>query len=336
MKKAIVIILSSVLVIGIVIMSIGLILSKGDWTVFRTDKREEARIDETAEITSLVLGSAIDNIKILPSEDDKLHIDYWTSEHHPYTYKVENGVAKLTAGYVFSFESLFSFFNFGKQMTVYVPTTVTEKLSITLSSGNLEFLNNTLELDEFKLVVSSGNSQISGGNLGDTKVTVSSGNVKISDTTINDGDFISSSGEVTLDGITGEDVDIGVSSGNIKIENSSFTSTTIGISSGDTSINDSTLGTFKIDKSSGTLRSERMVATSVTCTSSSGNSNINLVGKAADYKFDIEVSSGDISLTSTAESISISTDDRLQSGTGANLIKARSSSGDVKITFVAE
>lgn len=313
MKKGLIIIMVVVLCLGIVLVGTALIITKGNLTALGNDEREACRIDETEEATSLTIDIASDNIKLVVSEDEKLHIDYYTSTKMPYTYSYENGKASLISRNKIH---LFSIFNYNKpkDIIVYVPNSLTE--NVVIKGASSDFVSNIgLNIKRFTLDISSGNCTVS-------KIIA------------NNIDIESSSGQVTVTDCSAERADFGLSSGNIKIIGCEIADARIDVSSGNVTLKNSTITELNINISSGNISTERLVSTEIRTNNSSGNATFNLVGKSTDYTISLKTSSGSLHLLSASENISISTQSSLDSGSGAGVINCKCSSGNVHVNFI--
>lgn len=294
MKKAIIITVIVIVSIGVLLTGTGLILTKGDFSkAFQADIRTQKFIDETQTVTSLKLSISADNVEFYPSTDNLLHIDYWDSENRPFVYTYINGEAELkqTANYI----SWFSIGNYvDKTVKVYVPASLSESLTVSLSSGNLKNFGSVINVETININMSSGN--------------------------------------VIFDNITAQNFYVHMSSGYFNLADSQInTLLDLKLSSGGVNLEDCYIKSLKTVISSGDISSIGLETTSINMVTSSGDVNLHLNGEAQDYTMNMITSSGNISIEGTGASIKAQ--DQLQWGDGEYDIYCRSSSGDIRIYF---
>lgn len=314
MKKVLIIILVTVLAAGIILVGVGLILSKGDLGgLFQKDVRTEKSIDEAETVTTLKLDVAADDIELYPSEDGLLHIEYWDSELRPFTYNFSNGTAELrqSTNYINWFQ--FRIYD-NKTMKVYLPETVTETLSIKLASGTLEDKGCLLNIENFRLNLSSGNANIKQSVVTSMDIHMASGNI-------------------TLQNITANYLNANMSSGDFELRDSEINGILdLDMASGDVRFIDTTAHTLKSDISSGKLNATNFVTESVTSRSASGDITLYIVGNPEDYAVEIDLASGHALIE--GEGVSVRSDSDLSWGGGSKNIYCKNSSGDIKIYFI--
>lgn len=293
MKKGIIIIIVTIFSLGVVLAGIGLILSNGDFSkAFQADVRTEKTVDETRDVTSLKLSISADNVEFYPSADGLLHIEYWDSEKTPYVYTYLNGASELKQTTSFSWFSFGSFVT--KTVKVYVPTSLSDTLTISLSSGNLYNYGSVLDVETINISISSGN--------------------------------------VNFDNITAEKIFVDMSSGYFDISNCQINDTLdIKMSSGGVNLKDCYIKSIETVISSGDITSSGLEATYINTFTSSGDVNLHLIGEPQDYTMNMTTSSGNISIEGAGTSIK--THDQLQWGSGEYSIICRSSSGNINIYF---
>lgn len=310
--KILVIILSVILVLGLLLAGVGLIITGGNLnTIFQNDVRTEKNVDETHSVSSLKVTSLADTIELYQSEDEFLHIDYWDSELSPFSYSCENGVAELKQ--VSTFKSWFNFGSFeNKIIKIYVPSSLTNELSINLASGDVTNSGCVINVQTLKLNLSSGNVTLSG----------------ITASTL---DIDNSSGDVALTTLSAETATVKLSSGHITLTNAVITNADFLSSSGGITLIDCNVTTLTAGLSSGDITAVNLISDSIKTNISSGSTDIQIAGNAVDYSIKVDISSGSVSLSGTG--IALQTESDMSWGTGAKSVDCTSSSGNVRITF---
>lgn len=313
MKKLLKITIVAVLALGLILIGAGLIISKGNiGGVFAKESRTESRIDETETVTSLKLSVDSDNIELYPSEDGKLHIEYWNSDKRPYLYDFSDGVAELKQQ-----SSIQSWFDFTrhtiKTVKVFAPESITDTLSIKLSSGSLQSKGYAPSVQSLNIQISSGDAVMAQCSAENALVKVASGSIAFTEINV-------------------ENIDINISSGNFALSHSQISGKLdIDMASGDANITNCEIGILKSDISSGTINAKSVTASSVNCRAASGDIVLRLNGAASDYSVDIDLSSGQALLDIAGQTMKA--DKGLEWGNGAKKIYCKSASGSVKIYF---
>lgn len=313
MKKAVTITLVVILSLGLILVGVGLIVSKGNLGgVFAKDVRTEKSIDEAETVTTLKLSISSDDLELYPSDDGKLHIEYWDSEKRPYVYSINGGTAELKQQ-----NNIKSWLDWGihetKTVKVFAPESITGTLSIQLSSGSVQSKGYIPDVELLK-------------------INVSSGDASIGQCTAANADINMASGSITVTGITADNLDVKMASGNFTLSDSQISGMLdIDMSSGDADIDNCEIGSLKSSISSGTVDANAVSASSINCRASSGNIILRLNGASADYSVDIDLSSGHGLIDIGGQAIK--GDNDLEWGGGAKSIYCKSSSGDVKIYF---
>ncbi len=310
MKKAFIIIISIIAGLGVLLTGAGLIVTKGDLSsIFKSETRTEAHIDETLPIDSLEIRLSSDNVEFLISEDEFLHIEYWNSDIYPITYSVENGKAKLIQDSTFRF--VFSWNVRTYTDKIYIPESLINSVYVNLASGSFT--------SEISLDIATLNIRISSGEINLKNIEADEVNIDIS------------SGDTCLEDVNFASADIDSSSGSVNIKNGTIPSLDLNFSSGDITLTGCTVGNFVAKLSSGSVNTTDLVLDAADIDVSSGSITLRVAAPAADYSVDIDVSSGSVQLSGTG--VNVHTDSDVGWGSGSKLIKCDSSSGDVKIYF---
>lgn len=312
MKKAIIIIFSVILCVGIALVGTALIMTKGNISMLINEDREFLSIEESQVVVALAVNITADTIKIVASGDDKLHIEYYQRTNHPYTYTYENGKATFENEEKLSFIQGLNFVK-SKDIIIYLPESVKQSITIKCASGNVV---SEIDFDIENLTV-----ELSSGNYTAKNIVTNIMNIDMS------------SGNLTLNNCKAESSTLQVTSGNMNILDCEIADTDINIVSGDVKINNSTIGSLNIISSSGDISTENLICQTLKSNNISGNSTFKLSGKAVDYTISLKTTSGKLSLNSPSENLSQTSTGQLNNGSGAATINCLCTSGNIKIEF---
>lgn len=184
-------------------------------------------------------------------------------------------------------------FNNSPRLTIYVPEDYDQSMEIENSSGDLEL--NELTLD-------------------DLDIDLSSGDIRSKKLNINNGSIYSSSGDIIMKDINSAKLDIHSSSGDLKLEDF------IGELEGDTSSGDVHI-TYK------------EVNSDIKYTTQSGDITVDFNGEPIDANFDLDCSSGNVSMNFDLDHVEKEKDNYVNGlmGEGTYQVKLHASSGDITI-----
>lgn len=183
--------------------------------------------------------------------------------------------------------------NYAPRLTIYVPEDYAKDLEIDSSSGDLEIKE--LNLEELNMELSSGDIQI-------RKVT------------FNEGSIESSSGDITLDDVTCDKVNVHSSSGDLKIDD--FT------------------GELEGNTSSGDVRiAYKEFNNNLDYSTQSGDITVDFNNNPVDAAFDLDCSSGDVSMNFDLDETDREKENQVKgtNGEGTYDVKIHASSGDITV-----
>jgi len=248
MKKIILIIIITIFSLGVILAGTGLILAEGNFTEPFT--KTEKIINETNVVTSLKLNIFADSVEFYPSNDGLLHIAYWDCDTNPFIYTYLDGTAELSET-----KNYFSRLNKSnyesKTIKVYIPVSLSDTLTVSLSSGSL--YNNRGAL-----------------NVGTININIGSGNV-------------------CLDNITAENITVDVASGYINVTNSHINDTLdIKLISGGLNLQSSYINAINTVIDGGNVYSDGLETTSINMMISYGEVNMHLIGHMQDYTMQLK------------------------------------------------
>lgn len=121
-------------------------------------KSQDLSEQEVAQLTGIKLDMPVQDITILPSEDNGIHIkQYGKDAKTGFTTYTENGVITIQASYTkkWSFNKFFGGAHDWQQIQVYLPDSYTGDLEIQLSTGETE-IQRPLKLNRLVLNCSAG------------------------------------------------------------------------------------------------------------------------------------------------------------------------------------
>lgn len=306
-------IILGVLLLGVVLIVISLIFTKGNIVSSITDlqpARTYQEVTETQEINSYVFDLSIDDIEFYTSTDGKLLIQYYDEEKPKYTYKYENETVYFT--YVRDAKN-FNFFNFKKYVVkVYLPTNTITSLDCSVTTGDIKSYLNSLIVDKIELNVTTGKIQVDNIRANEVKIVATTGDCELENISGKTLKCTSSTGDVNMNGLTFNSIYIGLTTGRVEV--------------GKVVCDDLTIHT-----STGSINGDQLVAKDAKFNSSNGSINVKFSDSSTNYSLVADTNTGNIRVSGT--DINISTANHLAWGVGEKSIQAKASTGSISIKF---
>ena len=184
----------------------------------------EDLVTDTAEpagsFGSVLIESHTENIVFKRSDNGKCRVVFRVPEGHEHEAFVQNGVLTVTAKEFRARNgSLLSFSSGSPSITVYLPGTEYEKLSVSESTGDVS-IPVGFSFDSMEIALSTGDVDCAASCTGKAGVKTSTGDIRLSQMSAGQLDLSVSTGAVTLDSVscTGS-LGIGVGTGKITLTN---------------------------------------------------------------------------------------------------------------------
>ena len=204
------------------------------------------------------------------SDDGKCKVECYEKENAKHSVTVENDVLVVRSN-----KSWYDYIGFtfsSPKITVYLPKTVYNALSINGSTGNVD-IPKDYSFENADISLSTGNVDFCAAASESIKINTSTGNINIENISAGSLDLSVSTGRVTVSGVTCENsITVGVSTGKVILTDISCTSV---ISSGTTgSISLSNViaaNKFSVDRSTGNVKFSGCDAGEIYVKTSTGN-----------------------------------------------------------------
>lgn len=309
-------IIISIGVIGLILVIIGLVLTKGDFgklkAAFVSDEDYEYVEKTGSDLINDVDVDVDDNhVTFYKSEDESYKLEYYESEYDKIIVNVIEGRLIVRN----EEKHKIRFFNWKikshkvSQIAIYLPQSFTGKIKTDITSGKLNISNFTLSNLEVK--ITSGDSAID--NL------IVNGNVDIELT----------SGKTTINKITCYDLTVDGTSGKINLNNSLINNRAkLKVTSGDINVNDSEFIKLEAKVTSGEINLVKIKSNDIITNITSGEINIQIVGNKDEYKTILDINSGKIYYDN------IKVLSQIFNPNGAKYLEAKGSSGKIIINFI--
>ncbi len=273
----------------------------------------------SSEVQSLSINDTSGDVRVLPSPDGDIHVEYVNSAQWRYEAELvgaELSVRRVRTG---SGDGSVDFNVFGKKFSVTLPN----------MGGLFE--------SSLRLTV-----MLPAGTCINTSVNIASGSVEVSDICVRALYVKSASGDISVENVTGEGkVSLITASGDIEVERLTSPELTVSTVSGDVDVNGLNCASFGVKTVSGDMDLLEINATRrVNLYSVSGDTDINLAIPCAELS--AESVSGDVSIELPGFESLYTVNVRTRSGdtningaacAGPNTVSVRSVSGDVDIDF---
>ena len=221
-----------------------------------------------------------------------------------------------------------------KKMTVTLPTSQVYALSFQGDTGNVT-VNAGGSFSTLTVKISTGDITLNNVQADELQATVSTGNMKVNGATVAGAlTTKASTGDTSLSSIASTSLFVKATTGNVKINSASITtSVSVETSTGNITLTGSIKAeTVTVVADTGDVKASEAVidAAALSFTTSTGNVSAKLTGTKHDYATSITTSTGDTNISSNLKNV--------QEGliNPARTLKAKTSTGDIKIYFTSE
>ena len=168
-------------------------------------------VNEPFSDISLITDTA--NIIFAVSNDGKCRVECFEEENARHSVLVENGVLTVRVEEQKTWYDYIGFYFGSPKITVRLPKTEYNALSIRESTGNVE-IPRDFTLESADISLSTGDVDFSASARGAVKIKTSTGNIRAENISVGSLDISVATGKITVSGITSNgDVAVGVSTG---------------------------------------------------------------------------------------------------------------------------
>ena len=325
MKKATKILLIAgcvLVVLGLAVAAAGFAIAGGDFANLlpapaRTEKAEDFKGDG---IENLVVEADYQNIEIVASADDDLHVTYYAAKTDDYSLSVDNATLTIKKARQPWWKSI-GFFNYApKTMTVAIPDTLTA-VSAAAAAGSVSVDSVTLAGD---LCIDSdaGAVTVSDISAGDVKISSDAGGVKLTGVSVKNVTVKASAGSVKWEDVSCGDADVDSDAGKVSFENVSCADVSISSDAGAVKLNNLTASAAKISTDAGKIEFTALaVARSLELSTDFGAIRGTVKGAMSDFTITSSVDLGNSNLPGSYQG-------------GNKLLKVEADSGSVNVDFL--
>ena len=223
---------------------------------------------ELSEVNEVQIKAKSADINIKESEDDKVHVEVYTTEKDNAVINMEDGSLKIELKNEIRF-CLFCFRSESERIIVKLPSSYSNGISIDSKSGDVEISS----FENAVLNISTRSGDLKADSIKDANISLTSGDIYIKK--INTANIKATSGDIELIKIDGI-INLKVTSGDIEIKDFDIK------------------GDSKIVATSGDVKIKNLSDAFVSTSVKSGDIKVNGSNRSAEYELDIKVTSGDI------------------------------------------
>lgn len=305
-----------ILPIGVLLLIIGL-CSGGKFNYAIDMNNKKMYVAEEGEHTSVSKTLEVDAFNELEMDIDVAEVEIKQGDDYCVSYNLEKWSVptvevkdqKLTVSNADKQTTHigFQFDIFGFHIGPHVWDDEGNKITITVPED--------VELNDLKLIVSSGNISIEKIQIADYSIEAESGEVILSNTELGKGSIFAKYGNVEFKQIEGkkcllnmesgsgafedvklEQLDLNAEYGNVEFDKTEILTLMIENSSGEVRLNQFKGDTMDIVAEYGNISIDETTAANLKLVCESGETNVKLIGNLEDYNLDIEVESGDLEI----------------------------------------
>ncbi len=286
------------LIIAVVLIALGGIISMLITGKYTTNTYE---IDEAFGDISMTTSTA--DIKFTLSDDGKCKVECYEKENAKHSVTVENDALTVKINKSFNFG-----FNFGSpKITVYLPKTEYNALSIIESTGNIEIPKN-FSFGNVDISSSTGDVDFGASASKSVKIKTTTGSIGVENISADALDLAVTTGKVNVSGVTCRDgITVGVSTGRANLSDISCKSVISSGTTGSISLNNVVAANkFSVERSTGNVEFSGCDAAEIYVNTTTGNvSGSFLTSKV--FTADTKTGSVDVPKTTTGGKCEIST-----------------------------
>ncbi len=232
MKKGFIIAAVVLIAAGIILFTGALIAADFDTTKLGTAKYETNSYTLDEPFRNIDIDTHIADIIFKPAADGIACVTCFEQTKMRHTVAVEGGTLKIGVDDDRSLYDRLSFFNKPLTITVYLPQSEFDNISIHTSTGDIRF--DKLSAKEIKLKTSTGDITVSSVNCsGTVSAKVSTGDINFTDIMCNTLTTEGSTGDVLLDCCRAAKIQIKTSTGDVRFDGSDAEDITVKTSTGD-------------------------------------------------------------------------------------------------------
>ena len=310
---AIPIVIGSVLLIGG-----GALFGYAAYKSSKNNTVETKEYKELANFNKFDIDLTIADLEFVKSEETKVVVQ--ETKYDVHTVTSENNTLKVKGQDIRKwYEHLFNWNWFQKvKVTVYMPEGAYDELKVISATGNVT-VPSDFSFASFTTAVSTGNVNSKANVTGDITVTTSTGKINFENITANRMDLKASTGDIRLKDVNvTEDIKLKTSTGDFNLENVTCKSYESSSSTGDLNFNNvKVTNTINVKNDTGHVKMIASDAEELDIKTSTGYVNLELLTSKIVYA---ESSTGRKNVPAS---------------TTGGLCKIKTSTGDIKVTFVA-
>lgn len=254
----------------------------------------EAKTYPVAEtFSSLEINTDWQDVCFLPAEDGKCRVECAENEDLTYTVKVEGDTLQVFQNDSNQwYDKIGFFFPENTQVTIYLPETEYERLSVTTSSGNI-VIPSSLTFSSAVVKTASGEVGIKAEIKESLDAEASSGDVTVEGFTGKTLSLVATSGNITASDVEAKDrVSLQAASGNIGLSSCRTKEVSLSCTSGDASLTDACAQEkLEVQATSGNVVLSACDAEEIRIQTTSGDVGGSLL---TEKRFSVQTSSGNV------------------------------------------
>ena len=249
------IILASIFIIsGVILFSVVMAQNNWDFSKLNTSEFETNSYEITEDFNSISFDTDTANIIFEVSEDGKCKVECYEDTKAKHTATVEDDTLNIKVDNQKPWYSYIGINFNSPKVTVYLPKTEYNTLTIDESTGDVE-IPTDFKFKEMKIDASTGNMMISASVSGNSEIHTSTGAIRIEDTSAGSLELSTSTGDIVLTNVLCDgDIKTDVSTGRNDLTDVKCKNLTTDGSTGEIVLtNVIATGEFHINRSTGSV-----------------------------------------------------------------------------------
>jgi DUF4097 and DUF4098 domain-containing protein YvlB len=284
-------------VLGIVVAGVGFAMAKGDFSqIFSAAEQIEGTRDFSGEdVTDLVIANDYNDISIVPSADEDIHITYYEAEKDDYTFTVADGTLTIAAAEKEWWRHIGVFHFQAKTMVIEVPESLFS-VSVDVAASALSMADITIE-GNLVIDTDAGAVTLSRVDAKNLSVDASAGSVIFNDVTTGKIEISANAGRVDFNDVAAGYASVRTDAGKVDWQNVAITEIAIESAAGAVLLDTVTVGAASIETDAGKIEFSKLaVNEGLTLSSDFGSIRGTLFGDLSDFTITSQVDAGESNL----------------------------------------
>lgn len=217
MKKSLVIISVSLMLVGIIILTCALAVCGFDFRKLSTVEYKDSSFSFDEKVENISVNVFTSNILLLASSDDTVKVELHEYVKEPHAVTVSEGVLRIESEDQREWTDYVGINFDSPKIKIYLPESQYKNLSIENFTGDIE-VSSDLSFKDVKVKNVTGDMRFFAESSGDITIDLTSGDVFISGSTLGNINVTQTTGDIEISGVSCTNLDIENTTGDIDLD----------------------------------------------------------------------------------------------------------------------